>query len=192
MLILSAFLGARFAHDHPLSLSATLVFEQSYGMVDGDSASCAEACALLSALSDVPLKQSFAMTGSVNQHGEVQAIGGVNEKIEGFFDVCSARGLTGDQAVIIPSANVRHLMLRDDVVAAVAEGRFHVFAASTIDEALELLTGIPAGERSERGAWTADSVNAKVEARLVALAERRLELGAQDKKKEGRPPDLSG
>ncbi|MFO0589618.1 MAG: Lon protease family protein [Polyangiaceae bacterium] len=184
VLILSAFLGARFALDHPLSLSATLAFEQSYGMVDGDSASCAEACALLSALSDVPLKQCYAITGSVNQHGEVQAIGGVNEKIEGFFDVCSARGLTGDQGVIIPASNVRHLMLRDDVVAAVADGRFRVFAVHSIDEALEILTGVPAGARDDKGAFPADSVNAKVESRLVALAERRLELGAQDRKKE--------
>ncbi|MFO0593527.1 MAG: S16 family serine protease [Polyangiaceae bacterium] len=188
VLILSAFLGARFALDHPLSLSATLAFEQSYGMVDGDSASCAEACALLSALSDVPLKQCYAITGSVNQHGEVQAIGGVNEKIEGFFDVCSARGLTGDQGVIIPASNVRHLMLRDDVVAAVADGRFRVFAVHSIDEALEILTGVPAGARDDKGAFPADSVNAKVESRLVALAERRLELGAQDRKKDDAKP----
>ena len=188
VLILSAFLGARFALDHPLSLSATLVFEQSYGMIDGDSASCAEACALLSALADVPLKQSFAITGSVNQHGQVQAIGGVNEKIEGFFDVCAARGLTGGQAVIIPASNVRHLMLRDDVVAAVEERRFHVFAAETIDEALELLAGVPAGERDAKGAWTVGSVNAKVDARLVALAERRIELGALEKKAESTAP----
>ena len=185
VMILSAFLGARYAPDHPLSLQATLVFEQSYGMIDGDSASCAEACALLSALADVPLKQCFAMTGSVNQHGQIQAIGGANEKIEGFFDVCVARGLTGEQGCILPATNVRHLMLREDVVAAVQEGRFHVYAASTVDEALELLTGMEAGERDEKGAFPPGSVNARVEARLIALAERRLELGAQEKKKEG-------
>jgi lon-related putative ATP-dependent protease len=179
VLILAAFLGARYAPRHPLSLSATLVFEQSYGIVDGDSASCAELCALLSALAEVPLAQSLAVTGSVNQHGHVQAIGGVNEKIEGFFDVCSARGLTGDQGVIIPAANVRHLMLRDDVVEAVRQGKFRVHAADTIDQVLELLTGLPAGERDQRGAWAEGSVNAGVEARLVALAERRLELATQ-------------
>jgi lon-related putative ATP-dependent protease len=187
VLILSAFLGARYAAEHPLSLSATLVFEQSYGVVDGDSASCAEACALLSALAEVPISQAFAITGSVNQHGQVQAIGGVNEKIEGFFDVCSARGLTGKEGVVIPRSNERHLMLRDDVVQAVEKGLFHVHAVETVDEALELLTGQPAGERAEGGAWPEGSVNAKVEARLVALAQRRLELAAQESKKDGTP-----
>ncbi len=126
VMILSGFLAGRYSTDRPLSLSATLVFEQNYGGVEGDSASCAELCALLSALADAPIRQSLAMTGSVNQHGDVQAIGGVNEKIEGFFDLCKARGLTGRQAVIIPAANVRHLMLRLDVVAAVAAGQFAV------------------------------------------------------------------
>jgi len=123
VMILSSFLGARYAHSVPLSLAASLVFEQSYGPVEGDSASLAELCALLSVLSGVPILQSLAVTGSVNQHGRVQAVGGVNEKIEGFFDVCAARGLTGAQGVVIPAGNVKHLMLREDVVAAAREGR---------------------------------------------------------------------
>ena len=127
ILILSGFLGARYALDRPLSLSASLVFEQSYGGVDGDSASSAELYALLSALANVPIKQSLAVTGSVNQHGQVQAIGGVNEKIEGYFDLCQARDLTGDQGVLIPASNVKHLMLREDVVEAVTAGTFHVY-----------------------------------------------------------------
>jgi len=151
VLIISSFLAARYAKDHPLSLSASLVFEQSYGVVEGDSASVAELCALLSALSEIPIRQSLAVTGSVNQLGQVQAIGGVNEKIEGFFDVCQARGLTGRQGVLIPAANVKHLMLRADVVQAAAEGKFHVFPITTIDEAISVLAGVPAGERDEQG-----------------------------------------
>jgi lon-related putative ATP-dependent protease len=173
VLILSGFLGARYAEGHPLSLSATLAFEQSYGMVEGDSASSAELYALLSALSGVPIQQSFAVTGSVNQHGEVQAIGGVNEKIEGFFDVCGARGLTGRQGVLIPASNVKHLMLRADVVEAVRGGRFGVWAVHTIDEGIERLTGLPAGERDASGAFPEASINGKVEARLVQMAKER-------------------
>jgi lon-related putative ATP-dependent protease len=181
VLILSSFLSARYAPDHPLSLAATLAFEQSYGMVEGDSASCAELCALLSALAGAPIRQSWAMTGSVNQHGEVQAIGGVNEKIEGFFDLCAARGLTGEQGCIIPAANVRHLMLRDDVVRAVSEGKFRVVAVDDVDQAMELLTGLEAGERGAGGRFAEGSLNARVEARLVALATRRIEIGRFDK-----------
>lgn len=177
VLILSAFLGARYATDHPLSLSASLAFEQSYGPVDGDSASSAEGYALLSALADVPLSQSYAVTGSLNQHGEVQAVGGVNEKIEGFFALCAARGLTGRQGVLVPAANVRHLMLDEEVVEACRAGRFRVIPVATIDEGLEALTGLPAGVRDATGRFPAGSVNARVEARLVALAQRRLELG---------------
>ena len=177
VLILSGFLGARYATDYPLSLSASLVFEQSYGGVEGDSASSAELYTLLSALADVPINQAFAVTGSVNQHGEVQAIGGVNEKIEGFFDLCQTRGLTGEQGVLIPASNVRHLMLRHDVVAAVAAGRFHVHAVSTIDEGIEILTGLPAGSRDANGNFPEGSVNQRVEAHLIALAEKRISLG---------------
>jgi lon-related putative ATP-dependent protease len=171
VLILSAFLGARYCPDMPLSLGASLVFEQSYGGVEGDSASSTELYALLSALSDVPIRQSLAVTGSVNQHGQVQAIGGVNEKIEGFFDVCKQGGLTGDQGVLIPAANVQHLMLRRDVVDAVKESTFRVYSVRTIDEGIELLTGIPAGVRGGDGRFPPDSINGKVEAKLTAYAE---------------------
>jgi lon-related putative ATP-dependent protease len=173
VLILSNLLAARYASERPLSLSASIVFEQSYGGVEGDSASCAELYALLSALAEIPIKQCFAVTGSVNQHGQVQAIGGVNEKIEGFFDLCHIRGLTGDQGVLIPQSNVKHLMLRKDVVEAVAEGKFKIFAVSTVDEGIEILTGIPAGERDENGNFPEGTVNQRVEARLVMLAEKR-------------------
>ena len=174
VLILSSYLGARYARDQPLSLSASLVFEQSYSGVEGDSASSAELYALLSALADLPIKQSLAVTGSVNQHGQVQAIGGVNEKIEGFFDICRAQGMNGEQGVLIPASNVKHLMLRPDVVEAVAAGHFHVYPVETIDQGIELLTGVPAGEPDETGAFPAGSVNQRVEARLRELAERRL------------------
>jgi lon-related putative ATP-dependent protease len=173
VLILSGFLGARYAAKRPLSLSASLVFEQSYGGVEGDSASMAELCALLSALAEAPIKQSLAITGSVNQHGEAQPIGGVNEKIEGFFDVCKARGLTGEQGVIVPASNAQHLMLRRDVVEAVEAGQFQVYPVQTVDQAVELLTGVPAGERDEAGDFPEGSVNQLVEARLVELAEKQ-------------------
>ncbi len=173
VLILSSYLGARYAPEHPLSLSASLVFEQSYAGVEGDSASLAELCALLSALADAPIKQSLAVTGSVNQHGEAQPIGGVNEKIEGFFDTCKGKGLTGDQGVLIPVSNVEHLMLREDVVEAVERGDFNIYAVKTLDEAIALLTGLPAGERDEEGKFPAGSINQRVEARLIELAEKQ-------------------
>ncbi len=173
VLILAAFLGGRYAVEHPLSLSASLVFEQSYSGVDGDSASSAELYALLSALAEVPIDQSFAVTGSVNQHGQVQVIGGVNEKIEGFFDLCDARGLTGRQGVLIPAGNVEHLMLRHDVVAAAKAGKFRILPVRTIDEGIELLTGIAAGERGGDGQFLAGSINRRVEDRLIALADQR-------------------
>jgi lon-related putative ATP-dependent protease len=171
--ILSAFLAARFARHQPLSLTASLVFEQSYSPVEGDSASLGELCALLSALADVPIRQSMAVTGSVNQFGEVQAIGGVNEKIEGFFELCSARGLTGEQGVVIPRANVRHLMLREDVVAATVAGRFHVHAVSTVDEAMGVLTGRPAGAPDAKGVIPKDSINDRVARTLARMANTR-------------------
>lgn len=173
VMILAAFLGARYAAEHPLTLSASLVFEQSYGGVEGDSASSAELYTLLSALADVPLKQSLAVTGSVNQHGVVQAIGGVNEKIEGFFDVCRARGLTGEQGVLIPAANVKHLMLRHDVVEAVAAGQFHVYAVEHVDQGMELLTGMRMGVAYKHGGYPANTLNRKVADRLAALSERK-------------------
>ncbi len=184
VMILSAFLGSRYAATLPLSLSASLVFEQTYGGVEGDSASLAELCALLSALSGSPVKQSLAVTGSVNQHGEVQVIGGVNEKIEGFFDVCSDRGLTGGQGVLIPAENVKHLMLRKDVVDAVAAGKFAVFAVANVDQALGLLTGAKAGERGASGKFPTGSVNRLVEDRLAELATIRHEFGEKKPRKK--------
>ena len=177
VLILSGFLGARYAPDHPLSLSASLVFEQSYGAVEGDSASSAELYALLSALSGLPILQSLAVTGSVNQHGQIQAIGGVNEKIEGFFDLCKRRGRVNGQGVLIPASNTRHLMLRRDVVDAVEAGQFHIYAVETIDQGIEILTGAPAGERDRSGQFPDGTVNQRVEARLIELAEKRLAAG---------------
>jgi lon-related putative ATP-dependent protease len=171
VLILSSYLGSRYAPNRPLSLSASLVFEQSYGGVDGDSASSTELYALLSALANTPIKQSLAVTGSVNQHGQVQAIGGVNEKIEGFFDLCRARGLTGQQGVLIPASNVKHLMLRRDVIEAVAAGKFNIYPVESIDQGIEILTGLPAGERNESGNFPEGSINQRVEARLTSLAE---------------------
>jgi lon-related putative ATP-dependent protease len=171
VLILSGFLGSRYAPHAPLSLTASLVFEQSYGPVEGDSASLAEACALLSALAEMPVKQCFAVTGSINQHGQVQAIGGVNEKIEGFFDVCRDRGLTGGQGVLIPRSNVQNLMLRRDVVEAVERGQFAVFAVADVDEAIEILAGRASGVRDRDGKLPKGSVNEAVEARLIGFAE---------------------
>ena len=184
VLILSAFLADRYARDNPLSVSATLVFEQSYGGVDGDSASCAELCALLSALSGAPIRQSLAITGSVNQHGQVQAIGGVNEKIEGFFDICNARGLSGEQGVLIPESNLEHLMLRADVVDAVAQGRFAVYALATVDQAVELLTGVPAGVADAHGTYPPESINGRVQARVHALNDLHKAFAAEVRGKD--------
>lgn len=172
VLILQGYVAGTFCPETPIALQASLVFEQSYGGVDGDSASSTELYALLSALSEIPIRQGIAVTGSVNQMGEVQAIGGVNEKIEGFFDICAARGLTGDQGVMIPAANVENLMLKRAVVEACEAGTFRIWAVRTIAEGIEILTGVPAGERAEGGAFPPGSVNAKVEARLTAFAER--------------------
>ena len=179
VLILSNFLMSRYARQHPVSVAASLVFEQSYGPIDGDSASLAELCALLSSLAEAPIKQSFAITGSIDQHGRVQPIGGVNEKIEGFFDVCEACDLTGDQGVIIPESNVKHLMLRHDVVQTVKRGQFRIYAVATVDEAIQLLTGISAGVRLKRGDFQKNTINARVEARLIELSDVRREFGAK-------------
>ena len=181
VLILASFLNARYAVDRPLALSASVVFEQSYGGVEGDSASSTELYVLLSALADVPIRQGLAVTGSVDQYGRVQAIGGVNEKIEGFFDLCNARGLTGDQGVLIPASNVKHLMLRQDVVDAVAAGKFHIYPVAHVDEGIELLTGLPAGERDKRGRYPQGSFNRRVEDRLLAMARRRMAFEQREK-----------
>ncbi len=169
VLILSGYLGAKYGQDSPLTLSVSLAFEQSYEGVDGDSASSTELYAILSSLSGLPLKQHIAVTGSVNQMGEIQPIGGVNQKIEGMFDVCRLSGLTGDQGVMIPHQNVKNLMLREDVVEAVREGKFHIYAVKTIDEGIEILTGRTAGERQTDGSHPTGSVNYLVEKRLKEL-----------------------
>jgi predicted ATP-dependent protease len=187
VLILSGFLAGRYALDTPMSLFASLVFEQSYAGVEGDSASCAELFALLSSLAEVPLRQDLAVTGSVNQHGEVQAIGGVNEKIEGFFDICKMRGLSGTQGVIIPKVNIQHLMLRRDVVDACTASRFAVYPIGTVDEGINLLTRLPAGERDGEGKYPEDTVNGLVEARLRSFADvRRRFAGANGPSSMGR------
>ncbi len=170
VITLASFLASRYSADRPHSLSATLAFEQTYGPVDGDSASVAELCALLSSLAELPLTQALAVTGSVSQHGVVQAIGAVNEKIEGFFDICRARGLTGRQGVIIPAANVRHLMLRREVVEAAAKGDFRIYPVTRIDDAFGLLCGMPAGERNADGAYPEGSPNFRVAAKLLELS----------------------
>ena len=180
VLILSSYLATHYALDVPLSLWASLVFEQTYGGVEGDSASLAELCALLSALAGLPLSQSLAVTGSINQMGEVQPIGGVNEKIEGFFDLCKARGLTGKQGAIIPRQNVKTLMLRDDVVAAVAAGQFYIHAVSHVDEAMDILTGIPSGNRGSEGQFEDGTVKGNVEARLLDFASALRDFSKSD------------
>ncbi len=172
ILILSGYLSGRFARDFPLSLAGSICFEQIYGEIEGDSASSAELYALLSSLSGLPLKQSIAVTGSVNQRGEVQPVGMVTEKIEGFFDVCRRRGLKGEHGVIIPHANIRSLMLREDIVEAIRAGQFHVYAVSSIDEGIELLTGVPAGQEDASGAFPEGTVNQRIGQVLRRFAER--------------------
>ena len=183
MLILSGYLRRNFAQERPLSLAASIAFEQSYGGIDGDSASSTELYALLSSLSGAPIKQAIAVTGSVNQKGEVQPIGGVNEKIEGFFLCCKHAGLTGEQGVMIPEANVKDLMLRPEVVQAVKDGTFHVWSVSSIDEGIEILTGVKAGARGRNGKFPKGSINALVEERLIGLAEGLRDFGKDEKEK---------
>ncbi|MBM4429907.1 MAG: ATP-dependent protease, partial [Chloroflexi bacterium] len=184
VLILSSFIAGRYASEQPLSLSASLVFEQSYGGVEGDSASSAELYTLLSAISEQPIKQSLAVTGSVNQHGQVQAIGGVNYKIEGFFDICKARGLNGEHGVLVPVSNVKNLMLRQDVLDAIAAGQFHIYPVETIDQGIEILTGMPAGERGADGKYAEGTINYLVAQRLAKLVEKQRELSGKAKEGE--------
>lgn len=186
VMILTGYLGSRYAQEFPLEISASIALEQSYGYVDGDSASLGEVCTLISALSRTPLRQCFAITGSINQFGEVQAVGGVNEKIEGFFRLCEARGLTGEQGVIIPRANVSNLMLDERVLQAVRAGRFHVYAVRQVDEALGLLLGEPAGSPDSEGRFPEGSVNARVVARLRKISEMGPE---EDEPKQKAPHD---
>lgn len=171
VMIIAGYLASKFARDKPLTLSARIVFEQNYEGVEGDSASSTELYALLSALSGMPIKQNFAVTGSVNQNGEVQPIGGVNEKLEGFYEICKARGLNGQHSVIIPESNVRNLMLKEEVVAAVKAGKFHIYAVKTIEEGIELLTGVKAGKRLPDGSYEANSIYGLVDNRLRDMAE---------------------
>jgi predicted ATP-dependent protease len=184
VLILTGFLGGTFAAERPLSLSASICFEQSYDGIEGDSASSTELYALLSALSGVPIRQGIAVTGSVNQRGMVQPIGGVNFKIEGFFAVCMSQGLTGQQGVMIPKANERHLMLNDEVMEAVTAGRFHIWSVETIEQGIEILTGMKAGERDKHGAFPKKSVFHLVDKRLSDMAEQ---MRDQDKKQTVKP-----
>ena len=180
MMILSAALSSRYAPEKPLSMEGSVVFEQSYGGVEGDSASVAELCALLSSLSGVPVMQNIAVTGSINQHGRVQVVGGINEKIEGFYNVCKTRGLDGSHAVIIPRENVKHLMLNEEVVEAVQQGQFSVYAVQNIDEAVTIITGTEAGQRDKDGNFAPDSVNAKVEEQLIKYATLRKKHAEKD------------
>ena len=188
VMILNGYIAEKYARDIPLSLSARLVFEQSYEGVEGDSASSTELYTLLSRLSDAPIKQGISVTGSVNQKGEVQAIGGLNEKIEGFFEVCRAKGLNGKQGVLIPASNVRNLMLKEEVVETVKAGKFHIYPVSTIDEGIEVLTGLEAGQRLEDGSFEPDSINDKVQKCLTTLAEKLRDFT----KGEGKAEDTGG
>lgn len=184
VLILAGFLGDRYAQDKPLSLAASICFEQSYSGVEGDSASSTELYGLMSSLSGFPIRQGIAVTGSVNQRGQIQPIGGVNEKIEGFYVVCKAKGLTGEQGVVIPVQNVENLMLKQEIIDAVQEGKFHIWAVATVDEGIEILTGTPAGERQEDGSWTEGTVNYGVDKRLRELAEALRKFGQGEGKNE--------
>ncbi len=185
VMIISGFLKGRYMPDKPLTLTASVVFEQSYSGVEGDSASLAETCALLSAIAQVPLKQSVAITGSMSQKGEAQAVGGVNEKIEGFFDVCRLKGLTGEQGVIIPSSNIDHLMLKKEVLEAIEAKKFHIYAVENIDEAIEIMSGMKAGTRSKNGKFPKGSFNAKVEEKLEEFVRKSKLTEKTEESKEG-------
>jgi ATP-dependent Lon protease len=192
VLILGGYLRGKYAQERPLALSASLAFEQSYGGVDGDSASSTEVYAILSSVSGMPLRQDIAVTGSLNQKGEIQPIGGVNEKIEGFFDVCRATGLTGTQGVIIPHQNVQNLMLRSDVVEAVSQGKFHLYTVRTIDEGIEILTGIEAGERQADGKFPEGTLNALVDKEFDRLAEGMKRYSSAEEKEKGKDKEKEG
>ena len=184
MLIISGYFREKFGRKFPLSLHASIVFEQGYGMIDGDSASITEICALLSSLSQIPIKQSYAITGSVNQKGNIQPIGGVNEKIEGFFDVCVSRGLTGKQGTVIPMQNVKDLMLKDEVIDAVKAGRFHIYPVETVEQAVEILTGYKAGKTTKNGNYESNTLFGLVENTLKDMHKR---IKGPEKKNNGRP-----
>jgi predicted ATP-dependent protease len=181
VMILTGYLGHSYAQQFPLAISASIAIEQSYGYIDGDSASLGELCCLISALTRIPIKQAFAVTGSINQYGEVQAVGGVNEKIEGYFRLCRARGLNGQHAAIIPAANKRNLMLKPEVIDAVAKGLFAVYAVTSVDETLELLTGQPAGKANNEGLYPDNSINFRAISRLKEISD----MASDDDKEEG-------
>jgi predicted ATP-dependent protease len=191
VLILSGFLRDRFAQDKPLNLTASITFEQSYSGIDGDSASSTELYALMSSLANIPIDQSIAVTGSVNQHGEVQAIGGVNQKIEGFFKVCKAHGLTGNQGVMIPKANIGDLVLDHELIAKVNENQFHIWAVEHIDQGIEILTGVSAGEKNDEGDYPEGTVNYLVNERLDSLCRgmKEYESDSDDSGKEKEDAD---
>ena len=176
VMILSGYLGRTFAQQAPLGISISLTFEQSYGPIDGDSASSTELYVILSSLADLPIRQGIAVTGSVNQKGEIQAIGGVNQKIEGYFDVCQKKGLTGSQGVIIPKANLVNLMLKREVVEAVRAGRFFIYQVAHVTEGIHILTGVPTGTADETGAYPAESAYGRIQSKLKSFRERAREL----------------
>lgn len=184
VLILGGYLGYRYAQDKPLSVAASICFEQSYQGVEGDSASLAETCAVLSSLAEVPIRQNIAVTGSINQKGEVQAIGGANQKIEGFFRVAREKGLTGAQGVIIPRSNIQNLMLEEEVVEAVREGKFHVYAVSSVDQAMEILTGLTAGEKKPDGKFEEGTLNYLVDKKLSQTVELLRSFEKREKEEE--------
>jgi predicted ATP-dependent protease len=179
-MILTGYLGHTYAQEFPLEISASIAMEQSYGYIDGDSASLAEACALISALIHIPLHQSLAVTGSINQYGEVQAVGGINEKIEGFFAICKARGFNGSQGVLIPASNVKHLVLDSEVIAAVNDGSFRIYGINSVDQALEIMMDRKAGILSKKGTFPRGSINYKVLERLRDIAD----LGKEEEPEE--------
>lgn len=187
MLIMTSYLRGLFSEFYPMNFSASLAFEQSYGQIDGDSATLAEACALLSALSGLPMRQDLAITGSMNQLGQVQAVGGINAKIEGFFDVCHSRGLTGTQGVILPLANVHNLMLKDEIIYAVAKGQFHLYAICHINDALQLLSGLPIDDKNKNQLYHKDSLFGKVGKRLKQFDEKPAKKRKKRKSKNDKP-----
>jgi predicted ATP-dependent protease len=185
-LILSSYLGRKYASRKPISLTASITFEQLYGMIEGDSATCAEFYSLISAISGVPIRQGIAVTGSMDQNGTVQPIGGANDKIEGFFDLCRLRGLTGEQGVILPVRNAKNLMLKKEVIEAVREGRFRIHAIERVEEGMEILMGLPAGETGPDGTYPESTLNRLVAERLTALREavKGAEAGEKGKERE--------
>ena len=185
-MILSNYLGHTFGQDKPLAFYGSICFEQSYDEVEGDSASSTELYCLLSSLAEAPLRQDIAVTGSVNQKGNIQPVGGINQKIEGFYEVCKLKGLTGKQGVMIPASNVRHLMIKDEVVEAVKKGRFHVYPVKTISQGIEILTGIKAGERKKDGRFPKGTINYMVDNKLAHYADVAMKYTREEKERKAK------